>query len=59
MKIELFADKVSVRGPRIDGGYTVSFDFGEQEQVHVAQLIAVPQQTVVKVTVEVPEHAIS
>lgn len=49
--ISFMADKVKVSGPKVDGGYTVSFDLGEYEQPKVAQLIAIPQGDVVKVEV--------
>jgi len=50
--ISLYADKVKVSGPKVDGGYTVSFDVGQDEQRNVALLLAVPQQTTVKLTVD-------
>ena len=49
------ADKIKVNGPKIDGGYSVSFDVGEFEQPNVAKLFAIPQQTNVKVSVEIDE----
>lgn len=50
MKFE--ADKIKVTGPKVDGGYTVSFDVGEYEQLKVAKLLAIPQDAIKKVTVE-------
>ena len=49
------ADKIKISGPKIDGGYSVSFDVGEFEQPNVAKLFAIPQQTNVKVSVEIDE----
>ena len=50
--IQFNADKIRVSGPKIDGSYTVTFEIGEYEQLKVAELLAVPQQTNVKVRVE-------
>ena len=36
----LHPDKVKVRGPNIDGGWSVTLEIGEYEKVQVAQLIA-------------------
>ena len=38
--IILHPDKVSVRGPNVDGGWTISLSIGEYEKIQVAQLIA-------------------
>ena len=45
------ADKVRVTGPMADGSYKVSFYTGEYQQVEVAQMVAIPQGTMLKVTV--------
>ena len=50
--IEFTADKIKVSGPKVDGGYTVSFDVGEFEQLKVAALMTLPQGESVKVGVE-------
>lgn len=47
------ADKVKITGPKVDGGFTVSFDVGEYEQSKVAQLLSIPQDSVKRVRVEV------
>lgn len=49
--IELNADKVKVRGPRVDGSWVISFETGEYEQEKIAQLLTIPQQTPLKLTV--------
>ena len=49
--IEFMADKAKVTGPKVDGGYTVSFDVGEYEQDKVSQLIALPQGEILRVEV--------
>ena len=53
-KVELFADKIKISGPRIDGSWVVSFEMGEDMKMDVAKLLAIPYQTMIKVTVEVP-----
>lgn len=53
MKINLTSDKVSVRGPKVDGSYVLSFEFGEYERKKIAELLAdlKPDETV-ELTVE-------
>lgn len=41
MKVKLLADKVLVRGPRIDGTWIISLEVGEYEKRKVAELIYV------------------
>lgn len=53
MKIEFNADKVKIYGPKTDGGYTITFETGEYEQEKVAELLKIPQQTSLKIIVEV------
>lgn len=55
-RIEFGADGVKVSGPNKDGGYTVTFSSGEYMQDQIAELLRIPQQTVLKVIVEVAEH---
>lgn len=50
--IELHADKIKAYGPKQDGSYTVTLDVGEYEQHQIAKIFMIPQQTVVKVTIE-------
>lgn len=57
MKVELTADKVTIRGPRIDGTYVVSFEIGEYGKQEVAELVMFPNDEVVKVTVERTEDS--
>lgn len=47
------ADKVKISGPRVDGSYTVTFEVGEYMVESISELIKVPQQTNIKVRVEV------
>ena len=51
--LEFSADKIKINGPKVDGGFTVTFETGEQEQINVAKLLAIPQQTSVKVKIEI------
>ena len=54
--IEILSDKVRINGPKIDGSWTVTFETGEQEQINVAKLLAIPQQTNIKLTVELTDE---
>jgi hypothetical protein len=55
-RIELFADKVKFSGPRVDGSWVVSFEMGDDMKMNIAKLLAIPDQTMVKVTVELPKE---
>ena len=50
--IELIADKLSIRGPKIDGGYTITFDLGEYMQNQVSELLKLPQNKEIKIIIE-------
>lgn len=49
------AEKVKVTGPKVDGGYSVTFEVGEYEQQHVANLLLLPRDTIIQVSVEVQD----
>lgn len=51
--IELIADKVKINGPRMDGSYTILLEVGEYEQGKVAQIMCIPQQTLLKVSIDI------
>jgi hypothetical protein len=51
LSIEFIADKVKVNGPRIDGGYVLSFEVGEYMQQQVSELLRIKQNTTLKVSV--------
>lgn len=53
MRISFGADKVKIRGPRVDGSWVVTFETGEYEQDKIAELLKIPQNTEIKVIVEV------
>lgn len=55
MTIEFETDKITGSGPIADGGYKTTFYMGEYQQMEFAKLMALPQQTRLKVTVEVEE----
>lgn len=55
MTIDLVADKVRVTGPKVDGGYSVQFDCGEDMQTQVAKCLCLPQQTMIKLTLEMED----
>ena len=54
--IELTADKVLIRGPSADGGYTLTFYIGEYEQAKVAEVMRIPQMTEIKLQVYVADY---
>ena len=49
-KIEFVADKISIRGPRVDGSWIISLETGEYEKEKVARLIKIEGN--VKVIIE-------
>lgn len=51
--IQFNSDKISIRGPSVDGSYKAIFDVGEHEQLNMAKLLALPQQTNITVTVTI------
>lgn len=53
--VELLSDKIVVRGPKVDGGYSVTFEVGSYEQVNVAKLLALPTDTAYKLEVKVDD----
>lgn len=50
--IKLQADKITIRGPRIDGSYVVSFEVGEYMRKQVAELLALDTEQVITVEVK-------
>lgn len=52
MKLELTADKITVYGPKADGGFSIKLDIGEYEKDKVSQAIMMKPDEVVKVTLE-------
>lgn len=56
-RIEFAADKASVAGPKVDGGYKVTFEVGEYMQQAVSELLRLPQQRPLKVSVEVEDDS--
>lgn len=39
MKLKLIADKVTIRGPKIDGSYVLSLELGEYQKNNLANLL--------------------
>lgn len=39
MKLKLIADKVSVRGPKVDGSFVVNLELGEYQKIELANLM--------------------
>ena len=52
MKITFSSSKIRFNGPKVDGGYVISFEAGEESQVEIAKLMVLPQNENVSVTVE-------
>lgn len=38
-RIKLVSDKLKVYGPKMDGSYTITFEFGEYEKAKIAEII--------------------
>jgi len=53
MLINMVADKVKVYGPKVDGGYSVTFEVGEYQADMVAELVKIKGGRAIKLTVEV------
>jgi len=53
MKLKLVADKVTVRGPKIDGSFVVSLELGEYQKLQFSQLLnEIDFNNLVDVTIE-------
>lgn len=52
-KLDFIADKVRINGPKVDGGYSVTFEVGDYEQDKVASLLTIPQGEAINISVEV------
>lgn len=50
--IEFKADRVSIRGPKVDGTYVISFDCGEYQRQNVQALLGLEPEQVLTVTVD-------
>jgi len=50
--IELTSDKVVVRGPNSDGGYSLTFYVGEYMQDQVSEVMKIPQMTAIKLLID-------
>ena len=50
--ITLHPDKVSVRGPNVDGGWSVTLSIGEYEKTQVAQLVVEDELPIVEFKTE-------
>lgn len=57
-KIVLAADSVKIAGPKVDGGYSVTFGAGDQQSINVAKLLAIPQGIPISVTIELDEREV-
>lgn len=53
MKLNLVADQIRIRGPKVDGGYVITLELGEYQVKTLAQLMnELNTENVVKVTLE-------
>mgnify|MGYP000846215300 CR=1 FL=1 len=53
MRLNLIADKVTVRGPKIDGSFVVNLELGEYQKTVLANLLnELDFNEMVKVTLE-------
>ena len=50
-KITILCDGFRVNGPKVDGGYTISFNVGEYERDKVAMIISAFKDEVIELTV--------
>ena len=50
--IKFTVDKVKVYGPKIDGGWTVTFNIGEYEKQPLSQLMLLDSNKMIDITVE-------
>lgn len=56
VKISFNADSMKIYGPKVDGGFTVTFTTGEYEQLSIVKLMAISQAMNIKVTAEVDDQ---
>lgn len=53
MNLNLTADQIRIRGPKVDGGYVITLEVGEFEVQTIAKLMSeLDNSNVVKVTLE-------
>lgn len=50
--MEFVADKISIRGPRVDGSWVVSFEIGEYEVNKLQELFTLDRETLKRVVVQ-------
>lgn len=55
MKLNLTADRVKIYGPKVDGGFTLTFDIGEYEIEALSEVLKLQTDEVVKLTIEQSE----
>ena len=54
--MKITADSVRINGPKVDGGFTITFNVGEYEQDKVAELLTIPQQTMIQLDIVYGEN---
>lgn len=50
--IKFTVDKVKVYGPKVDGGWTVTFNVGEYEKEALSKLMLLETDKMIQITVE-------
>lgn len=50
--MNFLSDQVKLAGPKVDGSWSVTFSVGEYERESLKELIGIPAETNLKVTVE-------
>jgi len=58
MKININSDKLSIRGPKVDRSYVISFEIGEYEVPKLAPLLSVNDDEPIKLTIEQGQDAV-
>lgn len=57
MKLKLVVDKVTIRGPKLDGSYVIGLEMGEYQKGNLAELLnELDFNDVVEVTIEQNEN---
>ena len=55
LTIHFEADSLRVTGSKVDGSLSLTFSVGAHQQLEVAKLLTIPQQTILNISVEVGE----
>lgn len=53
MKLVLHPDSIKINGPKVDMGYSLTFNIGEYEKNVVAQLLAINPEDITQLEVQI------